>query len=469
MNVDVFEAINNIVRSKGLPKDRVLDAIKEAILIGYKKKYGMLGDVEAVVDKNANTIKIKSRKRVVEKVRNPAYEISYIAAKEICPDCKIGEDIEVYEEPSALGRVGAQAVKQVILQKLQEIESDIIYEEFKLKEGEIVKGYVLRRRGRDLLIDLGKTEGILPARELSPRDKFGKSDIVKALILSVRKKRTHVDVILSRANPEFVKRLFYLEVPELYEGYITIEKIVREPGIRTKIAVSSSREDLDPVGTCVGVKGVRIQEIIRELNGERIDVIPYSDDIEDFIKHAIQPAKAVESIIVDTRRAIVVVPDSQLTLAVGKDGVNVRLASQLTGYEIDVYSESQYEEEYGKKRAKELAEKLFMKVEEEEEREEKEVVEKEEEVSEEKEEVKEPEKVEVEEEAIYEEGEGIPLEELPEFGEDIIKKLKESGIYTIEELIEKSFEELIEIVGEEGANHIINVIKENVEIEEVEE
>jgi N utilization substance protein A len=465
MNADIFESINNIVRNKGLPRDRVIDALKEAILVGYRKRYGMLGDVEAVVDKGKNTIKIRSKKRIVERVRNSAYEINIDEAKRLYPNCKVGDDINVYEDPSTLGRAGAQAVKQVVAQKLQEIGSDIIYEEFKLKEGEIVKGYVLRRRGRDLLIDLGKTEGILPARELSPRDRFGKSDIVKAIILSVRKKRAHVDVILSRANSDFVKRLFYLEVPELYEGYITIEKIVREPGFRTKMAVSSSREDLDPVGTCVGVKGVRIQEIIKELNGERIDVIPYSDNIEDFIKHSIQPAKAIESLITEAKKSIVVVSDNQLTLAVGKDGVNVRLASQLTGYEIDVYSESQYEEEYGKKRAKEIAEKLFVKTEPTKQEKTEEIKEK---IEEERDSVEEVEVVDFKEK-VEEIEEEIPLEELPELGKDIIKRLKENKIYTIDELIDRPFDELVNIVGKNSANHILNVIKENVEIEEVEE
>ena len=295
MSNNFFEALHQIAKDKGITRDEIEGIVESAMLSAYKKQYGTTENVRVAFDRDNNTVKIISRKMVVRKPANPAEEIAYDKAISIKKDVKLGDDIYVEENPfESFGRIASQTAKQVIIQKIKEAEKNIIYNEFSVREGELINGYLQRKTRDNLFVDLGRTEGVIPVREQSPLERYKIGDRIKAVILAVKKSTKGSDVILSRAHPSFVERLFEMEIPEIYDGIVRIIKIVREPGMRTKVAVYSDRDDVDSVGACVGMKGIRIQSIVRELEGEKIDIVQYYDDMIVMAANALTPARVKE-------------------------------------------------------------------------------------------------------------------------------------------------------------------------------
>lgn len=478
--ISFFDALRQVAMEKGIPEERVMDTINQALVSAYKKKYKVEDEIETAVEQDGNKFKIFVLKNVVEAEGDPAIEIEFEEAKAIMPDVTIGDKVKIEIKPETLGRIAAQTAKQIFIQSLQNIEKDMIYDEFKQKEGEIISGDCQRKMRKDVYISLGRAEGILPEGEQSTREHFRVGERVKALILSVEKGQKGPIILLSRANTEFVKKLFAMEVPEIYDKSVEIKSIAREPGYRTKIAVHSSKEGIDSVGACVGMKGIRIRAVVQELEGEKIDVLKWSNDINQFIKNVFSPIQ-VKQILADkeTDSIIVVVPKENYNLVVGKTGQNVRLASRLAGINIDVKTEEQYREYLKDHGGLMDVESLFKVKKEEkidklekekasvvkEEKVEKEVV-KEEAIDNEggKEEVV----VESQEEFEYESEEEFSLEDLPDLSKDVIKKLKAAGYDSIETLIDSTKEDLMEIsgIGEKTADQIVRTIQENVEIVE---
>ncbi len=350
--------------------------------------------------------------------------------------------------PFQFSRIGATNVRQILLQRLKELEREIIYNEFKEKEGDLINGYFLRWRDRDLMyIDLGRAEGILPRKEQIPGEKFRPGDRVKAIIKSVELRREKSRepgpfIVLSRASGEFVQKLFEMEIPEIYEGVVEILGIARHAGYRTKILVRSNRSDVDPVGACVGIKGVRIQSIVRELGNERIDIVNYSEQAGDLIANALSPAR-VTDVRLDSQQdeALVVVPDDAYSLAIGNNGQNVKLASQLTGYRLTVKSQSQFSEEFTSPEARARLEEIFSP----------------------------PPPVQEEEGEEEYEDELTPLSELPGLSERVINLLETSGIKSVEDLVEMEPDELEKVpgVGKTTARQIMKILSESVEFEEI--
>ncbi len=334
-----------IMREKGISKDTVIELLETALISAIRKKYGNKSSIKIKIDPKSFDISIFEVKKVVENVTDPASEISIDEVKEKYVDKGIGDTVEVPLSIQDFGRIAAQTAKHVLFQKIKEIERSVIYDEFKDKVGTIVSGTVLRKENNNFYILVGNAEAILPEKELLPQDNLKRGDIIKAYIVEVKKTPKEPVIRLSRTHPNFVKALFALEVPEIQDGIVEIKSIARDPGERTKIAVASKDPLVDPVGACVGMKGTRVQAIVRELKGERIDIIPYSDDVSLYIAKALTPATVLKVGINEAEKtAVVVVEDSQLSLAIGKRGQNVRLASRLTGWNIDVLSESEYTE-----------------------------------------------------------------------------------------------------------------------------
>ncbi len=294
------------------------------------------------MNRDTGVVKVYARKNVVEDVVDPRFEISIDSAREINPNYRIDDIVELEVTPRDFGRIAAQTAKQVVTQRIREAERGIIYETFIDKEEDIVTGLVQRQDSRYIYIDLGKIEALLPLNEQMPTERFKQGDRVKIYITKVEKTTKGPVIFVSRTHPGLLKRLFELEVPEIYEGVVEIKSIAREAGYRSKIAVYSHNEDVDPVGACVGPKGVRVQTIVNELKGEKIDIVKWSKDIEVFISNALSPSKVVSVHSSENEKiAAVVVPDYQLSLAIGKEGQNARLAAKLTGWKIDIKSESQ--------------------------------------------------------------------------------------------------------------------------------
>jgi N utilization substance protein A len=303
---------------------------------------------------------VVSKKMVVNRPTNPAEEIAYTEAVKAKPDVQLGDEIRVEENPlESFGRIAAQTAKQVIIQKIKESEKNIVYSEFKEKEGELINGY-LQRKSRDIMyVDLGRTEGVLPVREQSPLEHYKPGDRIKALILKVEKVSKGPGIILSRAHPKFIEKLFEMEIPEIYDGVVKIVKVVREPGLRTKVAVTSERDDVDSVGACVGMRGIRIQSIVRELEGEKIDVVEWYNDRKTMAANALIPAKTKEIVGKADGGVIAVVENDHYSFAVGKSGHNVRLASRLCGFDIDIKTEDQYREFLASSDSRSMVEQLF--------------------------------------------------------------------------------------------------------------
>jgi N utilization substance protein A len=346
MNRELISVIDELGRQKGIEKSRVLGAIEAALQMAAKKRFGQAENIQVEIDPKTGEISVVSKKTIVDTVTNPKTEVSLQEARQFDSEAEVGDEIGSLIEVSDLGRIAAQTAKQVIFQKVREAEWEAVQKEYSTRQGDLVNGIILGMERRNYLVDLGKTEAVLPVQEQIPRETYRNGDRVKAMLLEVRRTPKDVQVILTRSHPQFVSKLFELEVPEVLEKIVEIKSIVREPGDRTKIAVTSREKAVDPVGACVGIKGSRVQAVVRELRGEKIDIITWTSDPRVFIAEALNPA-SIEKVGVDEEKksALVVVADSQLSLAIGKNGQNVRLAARLTGWKIDIISATEYEKE----------------------------------------------------------------------------------------------------------------------------
>jgi len=346
MNRELISVIDELGRSKGIEKSRVIGAIEAALLMAAKKRFGQAENIQVEIDSKTGEISVVSKKTIVDTVTNPKTEVSLQEARQFDSEAEVGDEIGSLIEMNDLGRIAAQTAKQVIFQKVREAEWEAVQKEYSTRQGDLVNGIILGMERRNYLVDLGKTEAVLPIQEQIPRETYRRGDRVKAMLLEVRRTPKDVQVILTRSHPQFVAKLFELEVPEVLEKIVEIKSIVREPGDRTKIAVTSREKAVDPVGACVGIKGSRVQAVVRELRGEKIDIITWTSDPRVFIAEALNPA-SIEKVGVDEEKksALVVVADSQLSLAIGKNGQNVRLAARLTGWKIDIISATEYEKE----------------------------------------------------------------------------------------------------------------------------
>ena len=346
MKRELMAVIEQVGREKGIDKYRVLAAVESALLTAAKKRYGNNENIQVQIDPETGDISIVSLKTIAEQITDANAEISLDEARAIDGEAELGDEIGSLIDVEEFGRIAAQAAKQVICQKVREATWEAVEREYSKREGDLVHGIILGQERRNYLVEIGKTEAVLPIHEQIPREVHRRGDRIRALLLEVRRTPKDVQVILSRAHPQFVVKLFQLEVPEVTEKILEIKGVVREPGDRTKIAVSSKDKAVDPVGACVGIKGSRVQAIVRELKGEKIDIIPWTTDPRVFIGEALNPA-SIEKVGIDEEKkvALVVVADSQLSLAIGKNGQNVRLAAKLTGWKIDIISVSEYEKE----------------------------------------------------------------------------------------------------------------------------
>jgi N utilization substance protein A len=346
VNRELIAVIDQIGREKGIDKAKVIAAVEAALQTAAKKRFGQGENIQVQIDPKTGQIEVVSLKTIVEAVSNPKSEISIVEARRVDAEAEVGDEIGSVIEMEELGRIAAQTAKQVIYQKVREAEWEAVVKEYSTRQGDLINGIILGQERRNYLVDLGKTEAILPVQEQIPRETYRRGDRIKALLSEVRRTPKDVQVILSRTHPQFVVKLFELEVPEVTEKIVEIKGIVREPGDRTKIAVSSRDKAVDPVGACVGIKGSRVQAVVRELRGEKIDIIAWTSDPRVFIAEALNPA-TIEKVGIDEEKksALVVVADSQLSLAIGKNGQNVRLAAKLTGWKIDIISATEYEKE----------------------------------------------------------------------------------------------------------------------------
>ena len=346
MKSELMLVIDQIGREKGIDKAKVIAALESALLTAAKKRFGHGENIQVDIDEETGEISIVKKKTIAANVLDSKTEISLEEARRIDEEAEMGDEIGSLIDLEEFGRIAAQAAKQVICQKVREAEWESIEREYSKKEGELVHGVILGQERRNYLVDIGKTEALLPIQEQIPRETHRRGDRVRALLLEVRRTPKDVQVILSRAHPQFVVKLFGLEVPEIAEKIVEIKGVVREPGDRTKISVASRDKAVDPVGACVVVKGSRVQAIVRELHGEKIDIIPWTNDPRVFIGEALNPA-SIEKVGIDEQKksALVVVADSQLSLAIGKNGQNVRLAAKLTGWKIDIISSTEYEKQ----------------------------------------------------------------------------------------------------------------------------
>ncbi|HEX9019893.1 MAG TPA: transcription termination factor NusA [Nitrospirota bacterium] len=354
MSQELIHVIDQISKEKGISKEMVIEAVESALVSAAKKKYGAQR-IAVQIDPKRGDIIMYAYKKVVPAVTNPEEEITLEEAQTLYPEAQMDGEVPLQVEFQGFGRIAAQTARQVIVQKVREAERDVILREFNDKIGQLVNGIVLRHEKGAYYIDLGKTEAVLPAREQVPRESYRRGDRIRAYVLEVRDATKGPQVVLSRAHPDFVARLFEMEVPEIYENIVEVKGVVREAGDRTKIAVGSKDSHVDPVGACVGMKGSRVQAVVRELRGEKIDIIPWSEDPRIYIAKALSPA-VVEKVGVteEDRSALAVVADAQLSLAIGKKGQNVRLAAKLTGWKIDILSESEYDQERQKEREQEI-------------------------------------------------------------------------------------------------------------------
>lgn len=343
MNKEFIKAVEELEKEKEISKELLVDAIESALVSAYKKNYGTSQNVRVSIDKETGDIKVFMRKEIVETVEDDFVEISLEEAREIDIKYEIGDVVEKQVTPKDFGRIAAQTAKQVVVQRIREAERGMIYDDYSNKQSEIITGVVHRVSNDTVFINMGKTEGILAATEQVPGEKYIVNNRIKVYIMDVKKTTKGPQVYLSRSHPGLVKRLFELEVPEIRDGVVEIKSISREAGSRTKMAVYTEDENIDPVGACVGTRGTRVQVIVDELFGEKIDIINWSNDPEKLISSALSPSK-VEKVIINEegKSATVIVPDYQLSLAIGKEGQNVRLAAKLCGWRIDIKSHSQY-------------------------------------------------------------------------------------------------------------------------------
>lgn len=433
MAAGLQEAIRSLVNDRGISEELIQHTIEEFLLAAYKRKYGTSENAVVQFSESGDEVSLFARKLIVDELDDPVTEIELEEALMLNEECEIGDELLIEIDPKDFDRISVQSAKQKARQSLRDIQKDTLYSEFKGKEGEMIIGYYQREKNGDLFIDIGKTEGILPKRYQSPREFYHQGDRLKVLIQSVEKNTRGLSIVLSRTHTDFVKKLFEIEVPEIYDRTIEIYKIVREPGYRTKMAVYSNRDDVDPVGACVGLKGTRIQAIVKELEGEKIDILKYETDPRDFIKNALSPAEVNQVYILDDtkRSALAVVNEGQLSLAIGKQGLNVRLANRLADWNIDVKTMSQFAEMDMNVELKKDFDALFAPVEEE-----------------------------------YEEIEFIT--DIPEISDEYVDLLKQHGIESIESFINTDDQQLLEIEGidEKVLKELNDIMNEYVDIVE---
>jgi N utilization substance protein A len=428
------EAIKLLIQERGISEELVRKTIEESLLAAFKKKFGSMDNAVVRFSDDGSEVTIFARKKIVaeDDLEDPLREIVLEEALEYSEECEIGDELLIEINPQEFDRGAVQSAKQKTKQTLREIQKNTLYSEFKEKVGEMVIGYYQRERNGNIYVDLGKTEGILPKKYQSPREIYHPSDRIRALIFEVVKSPTGLQIVLSRTHAEFVRKVFELEVPELYDHTIEIYKIVREPGYRTKMAVYSNRDDVDPVGACVGLKGVRIQAVVRELEGEKIDVLRYDPDPRSFIKNALLPAEVEQVIILDEgkKSALAVVQENQFSLAIGKQGLNVRLANRLVDWNIDVKTVQQFSEMDLSAETKKAVSALFGEIEPEE--------------------------------------EITRINELPGLPERLVGILKADGIEYIESLVSLTEKDIAALKGisPEDAQLISRIIAENIEIVE---
>ncbi|MFW6291666.1 MAG: transcription termination factor NusA, partial [Spirochaetota bacterium] len=436
MSSELSDAIRLLVQDNGISEDLVRRTVEEFLLAAYKKKYGTADNAVVRFSEDGADVTLYAQRKIVEDVYDPVSEVALDEALAYNEECEIGDELLIEINPNEFDRVAVQSAKQKARQTLREIKKDTLYSEFKDKVGEMIIGYYQRERNGNIFVDLGKTEGILPKRYQSPREVYRPNDRIKAMIYEVNKNPNGLQIVLTRTHTEFVKRIFELEVPEVYDKTVEVFKIVREPGYRTKIAVYSNRDDVDPVGACVGLRGVRIQGIVRELEGEKIDVLKYDNDPREFLRNALSPAEVSHVVILDEakRQALAVVPEGQLSLAIGKQGLNVRLANRLADWSIDVKTQAQFAEMDLTAETKRAVSALFG------------------ELPEEADEI-------------------TRISELPDIPPHIVQMLENAGYEYIEDLVNLSDDELtaIETLSGDDVSTLRRIIAENVEIIETEE
>jgi len=353
MNRELINVIEQIGREKGIDKEILFEALESALLSASRKTLGPADNVRMHIDRKSGDLRVYCRKKVVEEVTDDKLEISLADAKALNKEAELGDELELEQErpPQEFGRIAAQTAKQVILQKVRDAEREGIYSEFAGKEGQILRGVVHRIEKRNVILEIGKAEAILPEREQIPGERYNPGDRIRAYVLEVRRTAKGPQISLSRTHPGYLARLFETEIPEIQEGIVVVKATAREAGERAKVAVASTKRDVDPIGACVGLRGTRIQVISRELRGEKIDIIEWSHDPATFVARALSPAKVSSVVIAEPSEpdgqpsALVIVPDNQLSLAIGKKGQNARLAAKLTGMRIDIKSESEVEAE----------------------------------------------------------------------------------------------------------------------------
>jgi len=350
-NKELIYVIQQIGNEKGIGTEVLFEALESALLSASKKTMGVADNVRMHLDRQTGALRVYARKKVVEQVDDSKLEISVAEAQALNADAQLDDEIEQELPPQEFGRIAAQTAKQVILQRVRDAERDAIYSEFIDKEGKIVRGVVHRIEKRNVIVELGKAEGVILEREQIPGERYNPGDRVRAYLLEVKKTAKGPQIVLSRTHPGLLARLFETEIPEIAEGIVQVKAAAREPGERAKVAVSSTKRDVDPIGACVGLRGTRIQVISRELRGEKIDIVEWAPEPATFVARALSPAK-VSSVTVteseideEQRSVLVVVPDNQLSLAIGKRGQNARLAAKLTGIRVDIKSEGEIEEE----------------------------------------------------------------------------------------------------------------------------
>src|SRR5262245_35008143 len=410
----LYQQIDQLSRDKGIDPAIVVSAVEDAVLVATRKYYKSVEDLRSTFNKETGHVEVFAIKKVVETVTNPAREISLAAAQKVDPEAQLEGEVKIQKPTDVLGRIAAQTAKQVILQKVREAERDSIFAEYTGRIGEVITCMVKRAEGGELILDLGTAEGRLPKREQSRLENFAPGDRIRGAIVRVEKTTRGPQVIVSRIDPALLMKLFEMEVPEVYDGTVVIKMAARDTGERSKIAVYSKDKDVDPVGACVGMKGSRVQAIIRELHGEKIDIIAYSEDPPQFAMNALSPAKITRANVIDPleKHLEVIVETDQLSLAIGKKGQNVRLAAKLTGWKIDIKSEEEKRAEIEEQMAQLSAR--------------------------------------------------TPLSELPGLTAAILQKLTDSGIETIEQLADTPIAELTNIkgVGPKSAEKIIESVKE---------
>lgn len=350
-NKELILALEELEKEKGIKKEELLESIRTALITAYKRNFDALENVDVKIDEQTGETHVYSIKEVMERANDDALEISLEEARKINNQLNLGDNVAVEIVPRDFGRIAAQTAKQVIIQKLRETERNMVFNEYNERKGEIVSGLIQKADKHIVVMDLGKLEGIMLAKDQIPTEKYHVNDKIKGYVVDVERGEKGVpQAIISRTHPDFVRKLLEFEIPEIYEGLIEIKSVSRDPGLRSKVAVYSPDENIDPVGSCVGQKGIRIQNVINELHGEKIDVIEWNADPSIFISSALLPAQIMAVDIKEEEKfAQVIVPDDQLSLAIGKAGQNARLAAKLTGWKIDIKSETQFREMLAKK------------------------------------------------------------------------------------------------------------------------